>query len=47
MMFSLILQSIIKENKIMDKRFKKKTGEELREYLQFQRRGYSINNKKR
>lgn len=30
----------------MDKRFKKKTNEELREYLQFQRRGFSINNKK-
>ena len=30
----------------MDKRFKKKTGEELREYLQFQRRGSRVENKK-
>ena len=30
----------------MDKRFKKKTGEELREYLQFRRRGSRVENKK-
>ena len=30
----------------MDKRFKKKSKEELQEYLQFQRRGYWINSKK-
>ena len=30
----------------MDTRFKKKTGEDLREYLQFQRRGFRVDNKK-
>lgn len=30
----------------MDKRANKKTGQELQEYLQFQRRGYKVKSKK-
>lgn len=30
----------------MDKRANKKTGEELQQYLQFQRRGYKVGSKK-